>query len=103
MGKAATAVNSANNTEKLINALQESPTDKTLILCLDKDSAGQKAQKELANACKRLNITYITAGYKQRTQRPQRSINSRPGFISYGIKQGASRRPERASSQAKTL
>lgn len=61
VGSAAIALNSTSNADKLIKKLQERPTDKTLVLCLDKDAAGKKAQQTLTEGLKRLNISYVTA------------------------------------------
>lgn len=61
MGKIAIALNSTSNVNKLIEVLKKAPTDKTIILSLDNDSAGQKKQHELIKELEKLNIVYITA------------------------------------------
>lgn len=60
-GRAAIALNSTNNVKALLKSLEESPTESTLILCLDKDEAGRKGCQLLAEGLDRLNIPYITA------------------------------------------
>ena len=60
-GANAIALNSTSNTEKLIDLLQKQRTQATLILCLDNDGAGRKAEENLINGLKRLNISYVTA------------------------------------------
>lgn len=101
MGKAATALNSANNTDKLIKALQERPTDKTLILCIDNDSAGQTAQKKLASACKRLNITYITADISNGHKDPNEALTADPALFLTALNkaQAAARRAQAAKQK----
>jgi len=61
VGGSAIALNSASNTGLLIAALEAKPTAKTLILSLDNDSTGRKATKQLRDAFKLRNISFITA------------------------------------------
>lgn len=61
MGVPAIALNSTSNIELLLKELEKKPTKATLILSLDADEAGQKAQTKLADGLKRLNISFICA------------------------------------------
>lgn len=58
-GGEALALNSAGNWRKLIAELERTPTRSTLILCLDNDSAGEKATAQLAEGLTGLNISFI--------------------------------------------
>lgn len=61
-GRAAVALDSANNADKLIKLLEKlQPTGTTFILCLDNDDAGWKAAKTLRAGMDRLNISHIAA------------------------------------------
>lgn len=68
VGAAAIALNSTSNAELLLKTLEQRPTAATLILCLDADEPGQKAQQVLIDGLNRLNISNaaadITEGYK---------------------------------------
>ncbi len=61
VGAPAIAINSTSNADKMIKALEEQPTAATLILCLDNDEAGKKAENVLREGLQRLNISYVTA------------------------------------------
>lgn len=60
-GAAAIALNSTSNAKRLIEALKAKRTGATLILCFDKDKAGQDCTKEIKEGLNRLNISYVTA------------------------------------------
>lgn len=60
-GAEAVALGSTSNTKKLLERLQERRTTSTLILCLDNDDAGKRAERELAEGLQALNIDYVTA------------------------------------------
>lgn len=62
--RAAIALNSTSNAEKLIKLLEEKPTRATLILCLDNDKAGKRATEVLSEGLRRLNIPFLTANMK---------------------------------------
>lgn len=61
VGASAVALNSTSNVEKLLEAVQSRPTKARLMLCLDHDEAGQKAQAELAAGLDRLNVVNCAA------------------------------------------
>lgn len=55
-GAAAVALNSANNVDALLKLLEARPTKATLLLSLDNDAAGKRAQDELRAGLNRLGI-----------------------------------------------
>ena len=59
-GSEAIALNSTSNYRKLIKDLAAKRTGNTLVIALDKDDAGEKAARELVDALKQQNISYIT-------------------------------------------
>ena len=61
VGGAALAINSTSNIDLLLKALEKRPTDATLILSLDNDEPGQRAENALKDGLKRLNVSYCTA------------------------------------------
>lgn len=68
VGAAAIALNSTNNVGLLLEELKAKPTKATLLLALDNDAAGKKAQAELQDGLNQLNICNASAdvcgGYK---------------------------------------
>lgn len=60
-GAAAIGLNSAANVDLLLSDLKDRPTKATLILCLDNDERGQKAQKKLEEGLQDLGVDFITA------------------------------------------
>ena len=73
-GAAAVALNSTANTAILIRELEQAPTAATLILCLDNDEAGRKAEKTLQEGLQRLNIPFITADINNGRKDPNDSM-----------------------------
>lgn len=59
-GSEAIALNSTSNVRKLVSALAAKRTGNTLVIALDKDDAGEKAARELVDALKQQNISYVT-------------------------------------------
>lgn len=57
-GREAIALNSTSNINLLLKALENRPTDKTLLLCLDNDETGKQAQAILVKLLKEKNISY---------------------------------------------
>ena len=60
-GHEAVGLGSTSNIKKLLADLQERTTGSTLVLCLDKDPAGRKAEDELADGLQKQNISFIRA------------------------------------------
>jgi len=80
-GAEAIALNSAANVEKLIEQLEEKPTEATLILCLDNDEAGQKATETLCESLRRLDISFIKADISGGHKDPNEHLQAnREGF-----------------------
>lgn len=68
-GAEALALNSTSNKSLLLKALEEQPTAKTLLLCLDNDAQGQTTQAELIKELEERHIDYrecsqLTKPYK---------------------------------------
>lgn len=82
-GAEAAALGSTSNTGKLIKELQANPTSCTLVLCLDNDEAGKKAENELAEGLQGLNIAYIRADVCGSYKDPNEALTAdRGAFIS---------------------
>jgi len=60
-GGQAIGLNSTSNARALIEKLEKTGTDATIILALDNDRQGQKATQEVQEALQRLQIPFITA------------------------------------------
>lgn len=60
-GESAIALNSTSNAQRLLTALDDRPTAATLILCLDADEAGRKAEQTLRDGLRQLNIPFVSA------------------------------------------
>ena len=84
-GAAAIALNSASNTEKLLDQLKKRPiekTEKTLILCLDNDAGGKGATSKLKEGLSQLDIEYIEANISGHKKDPNEYLTEdREGFI----------------------
>lgn len=76
----AVSLNSTSNIGLLIERLKNRPTKATLVLCLDRDDAGQKAQKMLSSELSKLNVPFITddisGGCKDPNEALQRDRNA---------------------------
>lgn len=81
-GASAVALNSTSNTDLLLKQLEQQPTGATLVLSLDKDTAGRKAQQALAEGLRRLNISYVFADIAGRYKDPNEALTGdRAAFI----------------------
>lgn len=81
-GGEAVALNSTSNTRKLLDKIRAQRTRSTLILCLDNDDAGRKANTELAEGLRELNIAYVTADIVGQHKDPNEALTSdRAAFI----------------------
>lgn len=61
VGGVAVGLGSTSNTNKLVDELKDKKLERPLILALDNDSAGRRAQDELAKLLQDKKIPYITA------------------------------------------
>lgn len=60
-GAEAIAINSSSNAKHFLDAIDKTPTENTLILCMDKDAAGGKATQTLREGLKQRNVSFLTA------------------------------------------
>lgn len=105
-GADAIALNSASNTNKLIDLLQKKRTQATLILCLDNDGAGQKATESLKEGLQRLNISYVTADICNGCKDPNEALQANREAFSEAIRTAlnqTSARPDDISAYIDTL
>ena len=81
-GGQAVALNGTSQVAAFINRLREKPTDKTLLLSLDNDTAGQNATEKLCSGLDDLNIKHVvvnvSGGYDDPSEALQRD---REGFF----------------------
>ena len=75
-GAAAIALNSTSNVKILLQELEKQRTDKTFIICLDKDKAGEIGTDELKKGLDRLNISYVTADICKQYKDPNEHLQS---------------------------
>lgn len=75
-GGCALALGSTSNARKLLALLEEQGSGKTFILCLDNDSAGQKATETLSQGFRRLNISHITANISGEHKDPNEALTA---------------------------
>jgi replicative DNA helicase len=81
-GGQAVGLGSTSNVNKLIQAVSENPPTATLVLALDNDEAGQKAQAVLKERLETLNIKFIESNISGAFSDPNEAlINDRDGFI----------------------
>ncbi len=118
-GATAIALNSTSNVDDLLEQLEQQKTEATLILCLDADNAGRKAEEVLKQGLQQLDVDFITAdicgGYKDpnealignrdkfiKTIQQVRSNTSRPDNTQYYIDNLMRGEMERFKSDKKT-
>lgn len=81
-GAAAIALNSTSNADVLIKMIEQSPTEATLIICLDNDNAGNKGAETLKKGFNRLNVNYVLADISSPYNDPNEALTSnRDNFI----------------------
>lgn len=73
-GADAIALNSTSNADRLLEYLKEKPTKATLILALDNDDSGKRAERTLKDGLQMLNISYITANISGRYNDPNEAL-----------------------------
>lgn len=82
VGSTAMALNSTSNVPLLLKTLRLHPISATLILCLDSDEQGCKAQNSLKDGLKLLNISYITSDITGNFKDPNDAMtNDKDAFI----------------------
>lgn len=106
VGANAIALNSTSNANKLIDLLQKQRTQATLILCLDNDEAGIKAENNLKEELNRLNISYVTADICKGYKDPNEALQANREMFSETIRTAlnqTSARPDNISTYIDTL
>lgn len=106
IGGAALALNSTSNAEQLLKTLEQEPTAATLILCLDADEPGQRAQNALKDGLKRLNVSYCTADITGRFKDPNEALTGDRKAFTDAIKQAQAQtaaKPDNVSSYIDNL
>lgn len=80
-GRAAAALNSTSNVQKLLNKLEQKKTRSPLILCLDNDDAGKEATAKLEKGLREIGIQYIKAEISGRYKDPNEAYTqNKVGF-----------------------
>lgn len=105
-GQPAIALNSTSNVDKLLKALEQQPTEATLILCLDNDDAGKKATARLKEGLNRLNISYVTADINGGHKDPNEALQADRGAFEQAIAQaiaGTAAKPDNTSLYIDTI
>ena len=99
VGETAIALCSVSCVTKLISALEDKPTDATLIICLDRDDAGKRATEALTGGLKRLNVPYIIADITGSHKDPNEALTAdRAAFVeAVGNAKDAIVRPDNVS------
>ena len=106
IGGAALALNSTSNAEQLLKTLEQEPTAATLILCLDADEPGQRAQNALKDGLRRLNVSYCTADITGRFKDPNEALTGDKKAFADAIKQAQAQtaaKPDNVSSYIDNL
>ncbi len=82
-GRYAVALNSAGNWRMLADALRDKPAEKTLLLCLDADEAGQRAQQDLAAELAKLHVSFshVTATVCGAYKDPNEALCAEPDLF----------------------
>lgn len=100
-GAAAIALNSVSMADSLLRELKQRPTRATVVLCLDHDEAGKKAQQSLKEGLDRLNVTCMAADICGEHKDPNEALTKdREKFLSAvsEAQRQASDRPDNISS-----
>jgi replicative DNA helicase len=75
-GGEAIALGGTSNVNKLLSMFESAPPDATLILSLDNDDAGQKAQKQLKKGLEALEIPFIEANISGKYKDPNEHLRA---------------------------
>lgn len=99
-GYTAIAINSTANADRLIKQLEQRRTGATLIICMDKDEAGQRAAETIKAGLQKLNIAHICADISGAFKDPNEALTGdRQAFIEAlaKAKHGAAKKPDNTS------
>lgn len=97
IGEEAVALNSAANADRLIKDLEKQRTEATLILCLDNDAAGKKAQETLRTGLQRLNIPFLSANISGSHKDPNAALVADRQAFTAAVKLAKENRPDNTS------
>lgn len=106
IGADAIALNSTSNAEQLLKTIEQHPTAATLILCLDADEPGQRAQNALKEGLTRLNVSYIAADITGRFKDPNEALTGDIKAFKEAIRKAAAQataKPDNVSSYIDNL
>lgn len=106
IGADAIALNSTSNAEQLLKTIEQQPTAATLILCLDADEPGQRAQNALKEGLTRLNVSYVAADITGRFKDPNEALTGDIKAFKEAIQKAAAQataKPDNVSSYIDNL
>lgn len=86
-GGAAIALN-GTGTEKLLKQITAQPTQKTLVLCLDNDEAGQEAQRGLADKLTAQGVPFVAYNVAGAHKDPNEHLQADPAAFAEAVKNG---------------
>lgn len=75
------ALCSTSNTDKLIEQIKKKPTQNTLVLVLDNDTAGKKSEKKLIESLELINHDYITVNFSGIYNDPNEAYTSNKQYF----------------------
>ena len=88
-GGAAIALN-GTGAEKLLKQITEQPTQKTLVLCLDNDAAGQEAQRGLADKLTAQGVPFVEYNVAGAHKDPNEHLQADAAAFAEAVKNGMS-------------
>lgn len=106
IGGQAVGLGSTGNKRKLLEALKEKRTGNILILCLDKDEAGRKAEDEIAEGLQELNISYIRADIAGDKKDPNEALTADKEAFTAAVQKalkGTAARPDSVADYINSL
>lgn len=105
-GGDAVALGSIGNTGKLIDWIKANGTEAMLLLCLDNDDAGHKAETELAEALQRIKTPHISVNVCGEYKDPNEALTSEKGAFLRAVQsamQDASKKPDNVTAYINSL
>lgn len=78
-GAEAVGLNSASNVNLLLTTIDQTGTPGPFILCLDKDSAGQRAQRDLIEGLRKRGLPFIAADISGKCKDPNEALTADRG------------------------
>lgn len=102
-GGKAIALNSASNANKLIEILTDRETKAELVIALDNDEAGCKAQEVIKDGCRRLNISFSVANINGQYKDPNEALIKNREEFTRKIEEAKQTKPDNTSTYIDTL